>query len=391
MKTLADALREVLAEVPVLPPISVPMSEALGRSVSREHFAILPLPPFDQSAMDGYAVRALDGARPEGLTLVGEQPAGLARDLELRAGEAIRIFTGGKLPPGADAVVMQEDVTVESGRVFPQCPVESGEFIRRTGGDLCVGQKILSAGIRLTATQVALLASQGLATLEVGNRPRVAILSTGDELQEPGQPLLPGQIYGSNGLMLAALARELGAEVIDLGVAVDEPGALREKLRRGLEFDALVISGGVSVGEHDLVKSELAGLGVELRLWRVAVKPGKPFLFARKADCCVFGLPGNPVSSFVTWLLLVRPAILKMSGATDLELPTVQAPLLAALKNPGDRLLFVRGKLSPVGFQPLGPQESHALFSLSQCNAMVRLDPGSEIVIGTSVSVELFG
>ena len=219
------------------------------------------------------------------------------------------------MPEGADAVVMQEDVRREGAEIFINTKVEPGEFVRRRGSDLSEGQKILSAGERIRPQTLALLAAQGLAEIEVGGEVRAAIITTGDELVRPGGSLGPGQIYESNSTLLRALCEKWGASVATVEHSIDEVKPLEAALRRGLENDILIIIGGVSVGARDLVKPALNAVGAQTDLWRVSVKPGKPFLFGRAGRCAIFGLPGNPVSAFVTFLLFVRPAILRMMGA----------------------------------------------------------------------------
>ncbi len=235
---------------------------------------------------------------------------------------------------------------------------------------------------------MALLASQGIAEIAVGAVPRVAIVSTGDELVPAGGIPQPGQIFESNALMLRALTLGAGAEVSLGEHCPDNLERMTELFRRGMESDALVISGGVSVGEHDLVKPVLRALGTEIDLWRVAIKPGKPFLFGRAGGCSVFGLPGNPVSAFVTFLKFVRPALLKMSGANDLDLRRVPARLAAEVTNDGDRPHYLRGRLEEGVFHVTGRQESHALFGLSRANALLRVDRGEKFAAGAIVPVE---
>jgi molybdopterin molybdotransferase len=284
---------------------------------------------------------------------------------------------------------MQEDIRVEGSEIFVQTTVEKGEFIRRRGCDLSEGQKILEAGKRIGSRTTALLASQGFSEIEVGAAARVAIVSTGDELVAPGGTLGPGQIFDSNSTLIRALAENCGATVESVCHCADEMGAIETALREGSQKDVLIVLGGVSVGARDLVKGAMNAIGAQTDLWRVAVKPGKPFLFGRAKQCAIFGLPGNPVSAFVTFLLFVRPAILRLMGAgeQELSLPRVPATLVGELDNDGDRPHYVRGKFSDGKFSAIGRQESHALFGLSRANALLRVAPGMAIQSGATVSV----
>jgi molybdopterin molybdotransferase len=250
----------------------------------------------------------------------------------------------------------------------------------------------VTKGERIRPTVLALLASQGVAELMVGGEVDVAILSTGDELIRVGEQIQAGQIYESNSVLLRALLERIGATVRSSEHCSDQEGPLRDAIQRGIAHQILVISGGVSVGQHDLVKSTLQSLGGEIDIWRVAIKPGKPFLFGRVGDCAVFGLPGNPVSAFVTCLQFVRPALLKVMGASadELELGKFVARLDVDVKNDGDRVHYLRGKLADGNFTPVGRQESHALFGLSQSNALLRVAPGLELKSGASVIVEIW-
>lgn len=387
-----EARARVLAQVKPLPSVQLPLLQALGRFAGEDSRGTEPLPPFDNSAMDGYAIAIPEGETvlPAGTSLrvQGEQPAGPDRGLRVERGGAVRIFTGAPVPVDTDAVVMQEDVERADDVITLQTEAVRGEFIRRAGGDLARGQLLFARGSRLTPQRLGLLASQGLAEFTVGGTPRVAILATGDELRSPGQPLGPGEIYESNAVLLAALAAPLGVEVTLLERARDERADLDAKLSQGLrDHDVLIVAGGVSVGERDFVKERLAAAGVTLNLWRVRIQPGKPFLYGRgpaKAPPAedgthVFGLPGNPVSSFVTFLLFVRPALLRLQGAAEeeLPLPTFLAVAGEELVNSGNRPHYLRGTLDRDGtFRLAGRQESHALFALSRSHALVRVEPG---------------
>ena len=345
---------------------------------------------FDNSAMDGYAVIASNCKKGARLRVAGEQPAGVDRKLRVSNGNATRIFTGAPIPAGADAVIMQEDATRDGDEIVVNTDVALGEFVRQRGCDLGEGQKILSAGDRITAATAALLASQGFGEVAVGGEVRAAIISTGDELATPGAKLQPGQIYDSNSILLQALVQRAGAEVASIERCGDNADSLRKAFRSGANSEIVIVTGGVSVGEHDFVHQTLRDLGAKIEIWRVAIKPGKPFLFGRLENAFVFGLPGNPVSAFVTFLQFVRPAILKMMGATNLDLQKVIARLTVDLTNDGDRAHYFRGKFDQGTFTPIGRQESHALFGLSQSNALWRLEPGENRKSGEIVDVELW-
>ena len=400
-----DARRRVLAQVQPLPPETLLLLRATGRFAATELRATHALPAFDNSAMDGYAVPLPSGtpALPPGTTLrvSGEQPAGPDRGLRVEPGHAVRIFTGGPVPEGTGAVVMQEDVERTGDEITLRDTVEPGEWIRHAGSDLARGQRLFAAGSKLTPQRLGLLASQGLASVSVGGTPRVAILATGDELRPAGQPLGPGEIYESNSVLLATLAGTLGASVTVLERARDDRADLDAKLSTALAaHHVLVVAGGVSVGERDFVKERLAAAGVRLDLWRVRIQPGKPFLYGRgpatsdnAAGTHVFGLPGNPVSAFVTFLLFVRPAILRLLGAADdqLALPSFPATTAVELNHGGDRPHYLRGTLDDEGrFTPSGPQESHALFALSRSHALVRLEPHTTLPEGSRVRAFLW-
>ncbi len=413
-----EARTQVLQAVRTLPSRRVALSQALDCFAAQDYFARGPLPAFDNSAMDGYAVVANSCKKGGRLRVIGEQPAGPDLRLRVSDGEAVRIFTGASLPQGADAIVMQEDVTRAGTDISLSVDVEAGEFVRRRGRDLAEGQMILGRGERIRAATIALLASQGFTDGIVGGQVTAAVISTGDELVKPGEKLQSGQIYDSNSALLSALLQRCGVSATAVEHCRDDRESLGDAIKRGMKNHVLIISGGVSVGEHDLVQEALRELGAKIEIWRVAVKPGKPFLFGRVeqdtpspksspsrrerrmrsagegsvsgSECLVFGLPGNPVSAFITFLQFVRPAILRMMGATNLDLPQVPAKLAVGLTNDGDRPHYIRGRLEHERFTPIGRQESHALFGLSQANALLRVAVGQSLKADEIVDVQIW-
>jgi len=406
-----EARRRILEKVSPLDERAVPLAGAIDCFAAHDYFARLPLPAFDNSAMDGYAVVASSCNKGVRLRVIGEQPAGPDRKLRVGDSEAVRIFTGATLPQGADAIVMQEDVTRDGTDISVNVDVEAGDFVRRRGCDLADGQMILARGERIRAATVALLASQGFANVIVGGKATAAVISTGDELAKPGDELQAGQIYDSNSALLSALLQRCGVNATTVEHCRDDRESLDDAIKRGIKNHVIIISGGVSVGEHDLVKEALRELGANIEIWRVAVKPGKPFLFgwfeSETGDsaggtsasptgttpvphkCFVFGLPGNPVSAFVTFLQFVRSAVLKLMGATNLDLPQVPAKLTVGLTNDGDRPHYIRGKLERAKFTPSGRQESHALFGLSQATALLRVAVGQSLEADEIVDVQV--
>jgi molybdopterin molybdotransferase len=386
----SDARTKILAAVLPLPPRKLSILQAQDRFAAEDYFARLPLPMFDNSAMDGYAVIASDCKPGARLRVVGEQPAGVDRELRVSNGNTVRIFTGAPIPAGADAVLMQEDATRDADEILVNAKVDPCEFVRQRGCDLSAGQKILSVGEKITAATVALLAAQGFDQIAVGGEVRAAIISTGDELAKPGEKLQPGQIYDSNSILLHALLRRVGAGVASNEQCADDNASLRKAFEAAGRNEILIVTGGVSVGEHDLVQSTLRELGAKIDIWRVSIKPGKPFLFGRLGNCFVFGLPGNPVSAFVTFLQFVRPAVMKMMGAANVDLPRISARLDVDLTNEGDRAHYLRGRFESGSFAPIGRQESHALFGLSQSNALLRLAPGESRKRGEMAEVEIW-
>jgi molybdopterin molybdotransferase len=383
------ALAHILGSVKPLSARCVALARAQDNFAASDIFAKIALPVFDNSAMDGYAVVAGSCRIGQSQRVIGEQPAGIDRKLRVGAGEAVRIFTGAPMPAGADAVIMQEDVRRENSEIFINEEVEPGEFVRRRGSDLIEGQKILSVGERIRPQTLGLLAAQGIAEIDVGGEVRAAIVTTGDELVQPGGSLGAGQIYESNAILVQALLGKCGISTAAVEHCADDTLSIEAALRRGLEQDVLVIVGGVSVGARDLVKPALESVGAQTDLWRVSVKPGKPFLYGRAGQCAIFGLPGNPVSAFMTFLLFVRPAILKMRGAneSELSLPSYEAQLTEEVQNRGDRPHYVRGRVVEGKFTPVGRQESHALYGLSRANALLRVPPGKIFPSGGTVPI----
>lgn len=375
---VADALKAVLDGVAALPGESVMLDDAFHRTLARDVAALRTQPPADMSAMDGYAVRAADASRHAKLKLIGEVAAGKPFAKTISANEAIRIFTGGVIPDGADAVVIQEDTERDGDIVVVNEAARAGQHIRRAGIDFREGDVLLRKGSLLSDRDLSLAASANHPQLSVHRRPKVAILATGDELVMPGNPLGPGQIVYSNRYALGALARSEGAEVIDLGIVPDAIEATVAAIRRARDLgaDILVTTGGASVGDRDLVKPALEAEGTAISFWRIALRPGKPMMHGRLQSTRVLGLPGNPVSSYICAFLFLVPLIRSLSGRSVIDHPMETAILGADLAANDRRQDYLRAQLVPGAeglpvATPVSHQDSSLMAKLASANALI--------------------
>lgn len=376
MLSVADAQAQVFAAAAERRRETVPLIEALGRYLAADVLARLTQPPFNASAMDGYAVRFDDLALGIALPVIGESIAGKGFNGVVEEGTAVRILTGAPVPAGADTVVVQEDVRYEDGaiRLISDGPDAVGRHIRKAGLDFAQGQLLMSAGTRLDARAVALLAAAGHSAVDVYARPRVAILSNGDELVPPGATPGPDQIVNSNGVMLAAMLQAAGADVRDLGILPDKPAAILDGIRAAADCDVIVTAGGASVGDHDYVQAALVEAGAAIDFWKIAMRPGKPMMLGRLGKAAVLGLPGNPVSAFVCAHLFLIPLVKLSLGACD-PLPDVRyGRLMVDLPANGPRTDYMRAEVSngPDGWEvtPFSVQDSSMLSRLAAAGGL---------------------
>ena len=394
-----EALSRVLAAFSPLECETVPLRDALGRVLGEPAVAQSTNPPFSASAMDGYAVRAADlaGRRPITLKPIGEASAGHAYEGEVGDGECVRIFTGAPLPDGADSVVIQENVSLNADenviQVVSDDPVPEGRFVRPAGHDFRQGEHLLEPGTRIGPQEMALLGAADSASLILRRRPRVALISNGDELVEPGAPRETGQVPASNAIALKALIEAYGGHADDLGIARDSIDSLQEVAKRALGYDLMVTIGGASVGDRDLVQAALAPMGFDVDFWRVAMRPGKPLIFGRLSETPLLGLPGNPVSSLVCGFLFVLPAIRAMLGMPSPAPARLYARLAEPLGKNGPRQAYLRATLGvdsdgTLLAVPLAEQDSGYLRPLATADGLV-IRPPHAPPAGTGEIVEI--
>jgi len=392
-----QALKKVLNSAYQLPSESVSLIKSLNRILAEGIRARENIPPFQKATMDGYAVRAQDttGASEENpveLEIIADLPAGKVLKSALKEKCAIKIMTGAPLPEGADAVVMVEDTEKKGKKVLVKKAVKPGENIGEAGEDVKKDELIIPAGEKIRPPQMGMLASLGFSRVKVAKKPKVAVIATGSEIVEPGSRLSPGKIRNANGYSLYALSLRAGADAKYLGIAGDKKSELRAKISQTKGFNLVLLSGGVSVGEYDLVKDQLKGFGVEQVFWQVRIKPGKPVFFGKKKNQLIFGLPGNPVSSMVTFYLFVRPALDKMLGKKQIGLKKGRAILAQDLKLKPGRVQFLRGSLTKEGIvrqvSIFPNQKSGVLKSMVKSNVLVvvpahieEMEQGEEVEI----------
>ena len=379
--SVAEALQLVLERAHRLDAERVPVERAAGRVLAEPATALTDLPPFPSSAMDGFAVHAGEASAGSHLPVVARIAAGSPAERALGSGEAMAISTGGAVPEGADSVIPLELVEESGGGIEIRDAVSEGANVRPRGSDVRVGDTVLEPGLRLGPAQVGALAAAGVHEVQCTKRPRVGILVTGSELRSPGQELAPGEIYESNGLLLATALQLAGAVPAQLGVVGDDADELERAMERALlGFDMLVTSGGASVGPHDLVRETQAGLRVEELFWGVAVKPGKPVAFGVRRDHLVFNLPGNPVSVLVTFELFVRSAVNALLGLPDPEPRYLQGILASALRRNAERDEYVRARSRRDGdavvLEPIEGQESHMIARAGRADALIAVEAG---------------
>lgn len=397
MIAIEEALQIILNHIKEGPETVVDIEKALGLVLAGDVRAAGDIPPFTNSAMDGYAVRSSDtrGAsrdNPVKLALLEDIPAGRVPSKEVNSGRATKVMTGAPLPAGADSVIVVEETKERDGSVLCFSAVKAGENIRRAGEDVRDNEPVLPRGTVIRPQEMGMLAATGTTRVRVFKRPRVAILATGSELVEAGNTPGPGQIRNCNNYSLIGLVKKYGAEPEDLGIVSDDENALRERLLAAASRDIIVTSGGISVGEHDLVKKVLAALGAEMKFWKVCMKPGKPLAFGLIKGKPIFGLPGNPVSVIVSFEQFVRPAILKMIGRKKLVKPIITAICERRIEKPTDRVHLVRAGVTRRGdsyyASPTGAQGSGILTSLVRANGLIVLPKETSVVeAGDSVKV----
>jgi len=375
-----EARARILAALTPTAAETVALTEGAGRVLARPVIARLTQPPADVSAMDGYAVRAADAVAGAVLTVIGAAPAGRPFAGEVGPGQAVRIFTGGVVPAGADAILLQEEATAEADRVRVNETVRPGRWIRRRGLDFAEGQEVVPAGRRLTARDIGLAAAANNPWLAVHRRPRIGILATGDEIALPGEPIPPGGIVSSNAHALAALVRANGGEPVVLPIAPDDTAAIAEVAGTAHAFDLLVTTGGASVGEHDLIQKALGGEGFELGFWRIAMRPGKPLIWGRLGRTPVLGLPGNPVSALVCGVVFLMPAIARLSGLPAAAPPTRRVITAVPLPENDRRADHLRARLAVdadgrLVATPAPVQDSSMLATLARADALLLRAP----------------
>jgi molybdopterin molybdotransferase len=396
-----EAWGRIQAHAKSLPVERVRLEETAGCVLAEQVRAPINLPPFDNSAMDGYALCAATtneahAENPVRLTVTGEVAAGGWQETPVAPGATVKIMTGAALPPGADTVLMLEDGRLRNGCVEIRAPVPIGRHIRRQGEDVRQGEVLLEPGLRLSAQRLGLLANSGIAEVAVFRRAQVSLLATGSELVASGISLAPGQIYDSNRVVLRTLIEGTGSSCEDLGIVPDDPSAIAERIQAGLSADVLLISGGVSVGAHDYVKRVLRELGMETVFWRVAMKPGKPLLCGRLGNRWIFGLPGNPVSCVVGFLAFIEPLIRRLEGEHDAHPRYARALLKSAVSKKDARRHFMTAQLAPtpdgrLEATPTEKQGSAMMQALAQADAFVVVpEDRQEIPAGETVDVLRF-
>jgi molybdopterin molybdotransferase len=394
MISIQEAQNIILEQIKPVAVESVPLLQCVNRVCAEPCYAPWDIPPVANSEMDGYAFShaALTGNR---LPVTGFVPAGTMRTVPVPAGEAVKIMTGAPIPPGCDTVVPIEEVEVEGDEIRLTGRVVTGACIRAKGDDVCKDELVISAGTLLRPQEIGMLSAMGKTVLGVYRKVQVAIISTGDELLDPGSVPQAGKIIDSNSYSLAAQVLDAGGDAIMLGIAADNREATRQKVQAGLQGDFLVLAGGVSVGDRDFVKETIEALGGEMKFWRVNIKPGKPMAFAILQGKPVFALPGNPVAAMVTFEQFVRPALLKAMGHRSLFRPVVSATLREPLTNNGSRPHLVRGVLTregaSYGVVSTGRQGSNRLSSLIQGNSLIFVPPNASLPVGEPVQVQLLG
>ncbi len=392
MLTVEDALDRILSRVKALGSEHVDLVRSQGRVLAEPIVSRRNIPPWPNSSMDGYALRAADatvsGARLRVSMVIA---AGVMPKTALAPGEAARIFTGAPLPPGADSVIPQEHVAADGDLITLASPVKPGDFVRPAGEDVRPGDELAEPGRMIGPPEIGMLAALGYTAVRVYRRPRVAILSTGDELADLGSEPGPGQIPNTNSYTLMAQVRETGGEPMNLGVARDRREDIEERLRWGQSADVLLTSAGVSVGDYDFVKEAFASLGATIHLWKVSMRPGKPVTFGSLGPQAVFGLPGNPVSAMVTFELFVRPALRKLAGHRQLTRPIIRAEALAPIPNQGAPRGYLRVTLTPVnggyGARLTGDQGSSIIKSMMLADGLAVVPPNTIIELGAPVDV----